>query len=336
MTDNLPSRFINTSQWETVKELELADPDFNKPPSIDLLIGASHYEDIMIGSNRLKEPYYGITYRLSMFGWVVIGRGQTDKTYTNDLQTFFVSSEPENLQRFWEIEEVPAAQLWTAQEKRCDDHFKETTRRSPEGRFIVKLPFKNETKTLGDSLQQAKKRLRSFLFRLKRQPDLYKRYAEFIGEFFHLGQMEKVPTSILVKPVENCYYLCHHCVFKESSTTIKLRVVFDGSAKTKTGVSFNDRLMVGPKIQKDLFSILYRFRLHQVALSADIAKMYWQVELNKEDKDYHRLLWKDPNSEAIETFRMTRVTYVIASSFHSIRHCKFLPKKQQTINFVCH
>ena len=80
MTDNLPSRFIDTSQWETVKELELADPDFNKPSSIDLLIGASHYEDIMIGNNRLKEPNCGITYRLSMFGWVVIGGEQTDKT----------------------------------------------------------------------------------------------------------------------------------------------------------------------------------------------------------------------------------------------------------------
>ena len=263
-----------------------------------------------------------------MFGWVVIGREQTDKTYTNDLQTFFVSSEPENLQRFWEIEEVPAAQLWTAEEKRCDDHFKETTRRSPEGRFTVKLPFKNETKALGDSLQQARKRLHSLLFRLERQPDLYKRYAEFIGEFFHLKHMEKVPTSELVKPVENCYYLCHHCVFKESSTTTKLRVVFDGSAKTTTGISLNDRFMVGPKILKDLFSILVRFRLHQVAHSADIAKMYRQVELDKEDKDYHRLLWKDPNSEAIETFRMTRVTNGIASSsFHSIRPLQVLAEE---------
>ena len=68
MTDNLPSRFIGTSQWETVRELELADPDFNKPSSIDVLIGASHYEDTMIGNNRLKEPNCGITYRLSMFG----------------------------------------------------------------------------------------------------------------------------------------------------------------------------------------------------------------------------------------------------------------------------
>ena len=140
--------------------------------------------------------------------------------------------------------------------------------------------------------------------------------------------MEKVPTSELIKPVENCYYLCHHCVFKESRTTTKLRVVFDGSAKTRTGVSLIDRLMVGPKIQKDLFRILVRFRLHQVALSADIAKMYRQVELDQEDKDYHQLSWKDPNSEAIENFCMTRETYGISSSsFHSIRPLQVLAEE---------
>ena len=171
---------------------------------------------------------------------------------------------------------------------------------------------------MGDS-QQAKKQLRSLLLRLERQPNRYKRYAEFIGEFFHLGHMEKVPTSELIKPAENCYYLCHHCVFKESSTTTKLSVVFGGSAKTTTEVSLKDRPMLGPRVQKDLFSTLVRFRLHQVALSADIAKMYREVELDKEDKDYHHLLWKDPNFDAIETYRMPRVTYGTASSsFHSI------------------
>ena len=54
MTDNLASRFIDTSLWETVKELRLADPEFNTPSSIDLLIAAAHYEDLMIGNNRLR------------------------------------------------------------------------------------------------------------------------------------------------------------------------------------------------------------------------------------------------------------------------------------------
>ena len=56
MTNDLSSRFINTDNWETVKELQLADPDFNKPAQIDLIIGAGHYEDLMVGNNRLKEP----------------------------------------------------------------------------------------------------------------------------------------------------------------------------------------------------------------------------------------------------------------------------------------
>ena len=55
MTNDLPSRYINTDNWDTVKELQLADPDFNKPAQIDLIIGAGHYEDLMVGNNRLKN-----------------------------------------------------------------------------------------------------------------------------------------------------------------------------------------------------------------------------------------------------------------------------------------
>ena len=60
--------------------------------------------------------------------------------------------------------------------------------------------------------------------------------------------------------------------------------------------------------------------MYPVALSADIAKIYRQVQLDAEDKDYHRLLWKEPNSTCIMTFRMTRVIYGKASSpFHFVR-----------------
>ena len=44
--------------------------------------------------------------------------------------------------------------------------------------------------------------------------------------------MEVIPQEEINKPSNEVYYLPHHCVFKEDSTTTKLRVVFDGSAKT--------------------------------------------------------------------------------------------------------
>ena len=149
----------------------------------------------MVGNNRLKEPNIPITYRLSVFGWLVIGRENVQTSNSSSLQTYFVSSFEDSLQRFWEIEEVPATKHLTNEERRCEEHFKSTTRRSPEGRFIVKLPFKNETGELGDSQQQAQRRLRSLLHRLQKQPDLYRRYNEFINEFIKLGHMEEVPAK---------------------------------------------------------------------------------------------------------------------------------------------
>ncbi|CAK9821264.1 hypothetical protein ANTRET_LOCUS28 [Anthophora retusa] len=86
------------------------------------------------------------------------------------------------------------------------------------------------------------------------------------------------------------YYLPHHVIFKHSSTTTKLRVVFDGSAKSSTGVSLTDLQMTGPTVQCDLFVILIRFRIHRCMVSADITKMYRQVLVAPEDRRFQRIL----------------------------------------------
>ena len=52
----------------------------------------------------------------------------------------------------------------------------------------------------------------------------------------------------------------HHAVIKPDSTTTKLRVVFDASCATSTGISLNNALMVGPVVQEDLLTIILRFR----------------------------------------------------------------------------
>ncbi len=119
---------------------------------------------------------------------------------------------------------------------------------------------------------------------------MYDNYRTFIKEFVDLGHLELVPSDELEIAAEKSFYLPHHCVFKESTTT-KLRVVFDASARTSTG-SLNGFLMVGPTLQDKLFHHLIRFRFHHVALTGDITKMYRQVALAKEDKDFHRLLWR--------------------------------------------
>jgi len=68
-------------------------------------------------------------------------------------------------------------------------------------------------------------------------------------EHEEVGHMEPVKYQ---EPKQPCYFLTHHAGFKETSTTTKTRVVFDGSAKTSNGLSLNDFLQVGPTFQPDL------------------------------------------------------------------------------------
>ena len=97
-------------------------------------------------------------------------------------------------------------------------------------------------------------------------------------------------------------------------------VVFDASAKTTSGFSLNDYLMVGSKLQDDIFDILGRFRFYKVATSAGVAKMYRQVELQKCDRGFFRILWRVSGKMEFETFKITSVTYGVASSsLHSIQ-----------------
>lgn len=54
---------------------------------------------------------------------------------------------------------------------------------------------------------------------------------------------------------EILYYIPHHPIIKDSSSSMKVSVVFDAFTRTFTGIPLNQILMVGPAIQ-DLVDIL--------------------------------------------------------------------------------
>ena len=101
---------------------------------------------------------------------------------------------------------------------------------------------------------------------------------------------EKVPEEDLAKPCHQTFYLPMHGVEKASSTTTKQRVVCDASAKTTSGQSLNDILLSGPSLYPRLTTILQRFRLFDIAYSADISRMLREVSLHLDDRDLHRYL----------------------------------------------
>ena len=101
---------------------------------------------------------------------------------------------------------------------------------------------------------------------------------------------------------------------KANSTTTKLRVVFDASVKASNALFLNDTLATGPTLYPTLETILLRFRIYQIALTADISKMYRAVYLDPRDRDLHRFLWREQPTGPLVDYRMTRVTFGVSSS----------------------
>ncbi|XP_063727265.1 uncharacterized protein LOC134854837 [Symsagittifera roscoffensis] len=224
-------------------------------------------------ANRLKLPIKKLTLQLTRVG----GGAKTVKAGSVNLETKDSQNQSLHIEAF------------TLQKLSGYLPRERETAILQNGRFTMQLPFKPNSQ-LGDNLAQAKRRFNYLERRLEQNPELKDRYTAFIDELLDMGHMEYIPPGEIEKPVDSVYYLPHHCVFKEDSTTTKLRVVFDRSATTSTGQSLNDTLMVSPTVQDDLYSIIMRFRFYPNALSADIAKMYRQVALEDKSKDFHRIL----------------------------------------------
>ena len=106
--------------------------------------------------------------------------------------------------------------------------------------------------------------------------------------------------------------------------------MFDASAKSSTGVSLNDVLLVGPTIHPSLVDVLLRFRLHRIALTADVSKMYRARELTHSDKDLHRFVWRHTPEEPPQDFRMTRVTFGVSASSYAAN----MSIKQNSLDFA--
>ncbi|GBM69371.1 hypothetical protein AVEN_272189-1 [Araneus ventricosus] len=191
------------------------------------------------------------------------------------------------------------------------------------------MPFKPEIEknSLGDSYQMASKMLDNLWKRLNRDPTMKFLYSEFLREYKNLNHMEEITNC---NHSNDGYFLPHHGVLRPSSITTKLRVVFDARAKTTTGYSLNDLLCAGGVLQDDLFSILTRFRKHQYAFTADISKMFRQIEINPSQRKYLKILWKEGPEENVKRFALKTVTYGTTSApFLATRTLQQLAKDER-------
>ncbi|XP_045542763.1 uncharacterized protein LOC123723612 [Papilio machaon] len=213
------------------------------------------------------------------------------------------------LEKFWEDEnvEIKTNTPYTLEELRAEKIYENTTTREPNGRYVVALPFKHDEPNLPThTYERALDRFKRLEKKLSQDEKLSHEYNKVMREYLTLNHMEPVKERTRN---ERAIYLPHHAVLREDKITTKVRVVFDASSKGSNNISLNDELLIGPRLQEELRSILMRWRMHKICFTADIIKMYRQIRLRKEDTDYHRILWRFSDEEEIQDYRLLTVTF---------------------------
>lgn len=319
LSTKLPSQTITASNWTHLDGLVLADPNYFKPGSIDLLLGVDVYVQI-IQKELIKGPPGSPCAHKTTLGWILFGKIENTAQQPESLLVMHHQIFIEDLLKtLWEVD-GDTKRRHTKEEQQCEKFYEENHTRDSSGRYIVRLPLRtNEPITpSGNSREIAMKRLMQLERRLKQTPDLRKEYDKVLEEYLSMGHMTEVSEEDINK---RSVYLPHHAVIRTDKDTTKVRVVFDASCKYNNGVSLNDELMTGPVLQEDMRSILMRWRMHKICFASDVIKMYRMILLDKQDTDYHRILWRRNNIEAVENmeaevkdYRLNTVTFGTASA----------------------
>lgn len=161
-----------------------------------MLIGAEKFWD-MICVGQIKLGDGKPVLQKTLLGWIVAGKVTSPRNNMSVSFNFSCMQElDETLRKFWQIENIEGSQNVTSEDTYCEKHFKETHARNSQGRFIVKLPVKEDIiKDIGSSKEIALKRFLSLEKRLARDPDLKTEYVKFLKEYENLGHMKPVDCS---------------------------------------------------------------------------------------------------------------------------------------------
>ncbi|GFV75187.1 integrase catalytic domain-containing protein [Trichonephila clavipes] len=189
------------------------------------------------------------------------------------------------------------------------------------------MALNKDPSCLGNIKDIAIRRLNSLWKRLSRDSSYLSLYAEFLKEYEELGHLERVVESS--EPPTH-YYIPHHGVLRPEKLTTKLRIVFNGSSPTTTGISLNDILLKG-EVKEDVFETISRFRRHKFPFTTDIQKMYRQILINPDQQDLQRIIWKHGLDAEILMYRLKTVTYGLSNApFFAIRTLQQLAKDEKS------
>jgi hypothetical protein len=297
------------------KNIYLTDTNASSLP-ISILVGADIAGKLFTGEREQLES--GLVAMNTLLGWTLMGKvpiaSYRDSCLSSVVTNMFIKDA--NIEDLWGLDLIGIKEPPEHNSKKENDlhvkkHFLETTIINQEERYEVKLPWVDSHPPLPNNKRLAEKRLVSVSNKLKTKNCLFTDYDAVFRDWLDQDIIEVVPSNELDN---ECHYLPHRPVVKESSATTRIRPVFDASAREQHTPSLNDCLECGPNLIELIPTVMLRFREGRYGVIADIAKAFLQIAVNAKDADMLRFLWYNSECDEITVFRHKRVVFGVKCS----------------------
>ncbi|XP_055714936.1 uncharacterized protein LOC129809152, partial [Phlebotomus papatasi] len=224
ITGNVPNWTTNKEILNIPQNLPVADPCSADQKPVDILVCGDIYWSSFLQNVVSLGPELP-HLRETVFGYVILGEHHSFPSQSGLVchNASSSSSLEESLVKFWEVENVPEEVPVTDEHRAADEHYVKSHSRTPEGRFLVKLPFKKNPDLLGESRPQAVRQFLALELQFEKKPGLKEAYSEIMNDQLERRWLEPVPMKDC-RALSFCMPL--HGVFKDSTTT-KLRIVYN-------------------------------------------------------------------------------------------------------------
>ncbi|GFQ95181.1 integrase catalytic domain-containing protein [Trichonephila clavata] len=173
ITNMIPVNSFDISHIVFPSNVHLADPTFNTSNSIDALLSADIFFDIL-KDGKYKLDNGNLILQNTKFGYII--SDNTSRFSSGSLHCGLITKDFETLndtlKSFWEIEEIVPTKFVSDELKKCDEHFLKTMARDTNGRFCVEMPMKDNDIELGQSKSTAIRRLKLLERRFVREPHI--------------------------------------------------------------------------------------------------------------------------------------------------------------------
>ena len=263
---------------------------------VDLLLGIKDLHKITSGHTvKYLQGFLLHTH----WGYVYCGSVEEPK---HDLTSCYLTKTEQltaAVERMWKLDAMPydnsSDTLKQSEVKAIEKIEQVLSFNSVKGKYETGLLFMDDP-DLRNNYFAARKRFDSLYRKMESNKLFAEAYVKAMNEYKELGVVEVVDHDPQAKlpSRKDVFYLPHRAVWDPSRVSTKLRIVMDASAKTKSGKSLNDMLYAGPPLQLDIVTLLAKFRLRKYVLIGDISKMFLNIIMRTEDRDFLRFLWKEP------------------------------------------